>query len=335
MIRMFAVVAMALFALTLRADKVKVIFDTDMYTDYDDVGALAMLHALADAGECEIVAVGCNTYGDGNKSVAVCEIVNSYYGRGDIVVGCSRKGGERGAGRRGYGLPEKYPQWVKHPVSSDAPDAVAVYRKALEKEPDGSVVLCSVGFLNNVAELLRVDRTLVERKVKSWVCMACAYPNGKEYNSMTDAAASEYAFSNWPKTVPIIWTDFQYGRYCFAGRAIAELSVEGSPVKDAFAAMLTPRGKIVKDKTWDQMDGHPAWDQTAVLIAVRGWEPYFSLQHGGYRMVGKDGENVWTDDAKSINGRVDEKTGFTRADVGKVIDELMCRTPKARIDRSR
>ena len=50
MIRMFTVMAMALFALTLRADKVKVIFDTDMYTDYDDVGALAMLHALADAG---------------------------------------------------------------------------------------------------------------------------------------------------------------------------------------------------------------------------------------------------------------------------------------------
>ena len=36
----------------LFADVPKVIFDTDMYTDFDDVGALAVLHSLADACEC-------------------------------------------------------------------------------------------------------------------------------------------------------------------------------------------------------------------------------------------------------------------------------------------
>ena len=35
----------------LFADVPKIIFDTDMYTDFDDVGALAVLHTLADAGE--------------------------------------------------------------------------------------------------------------------------------------------------------------------------------------------------------------------------------------------------------------------------------------------
>ena len=46
----------------------KVILDTDMLTDFDDVGALAALHALADAGECEILAtVSCTR---GNASVA-------------------------------------------------------------------------------------------------------------------------------------------------------------------------------------------------------------------------------------------------------------------------
>ncbi|MCK9316355.1 MAG: nucleoside hydrolase, partial [Verrucomicrobia bacterium] len=34
----------------------KIIFDTDMAEDVDDVGALALLHALADAGEAEILA---------------------------------------------------------------------------------------------------------------------------------------------------------------------------------------------------------------------------------------------------------------------------------------
>src|SRR4029450_10167813 len=41
-----------------RAPAVEVIFDTDMALDVDDVGALALLHALADRGECRILAVG-------------------------------------------------------------------------------------------------------------------------------------------------------------------------------------------------------------------------------------------------------------------------------------
>lgn len=36
---------------------VKIIFDTDMHTDCDDAGALAVLHALADNWECDILAV--------------------------------------------------------------------------------------------------------------------------------------------------------------------------------------------------------------------------------------------------------------------------------------
>ena len=306
----------------------RIIFDTDMFTDYDDVGALAMLHAFAEAGECEIAAIGCNTWGEGNKSVAACEVVNAYYGRGDIEVGCARKGGREGKGAEGHGLPAKYPHWVKHPVSTDAPLAVEVYRKALEGSPDKSVVLCSVGFMNNVADLLQADRALVERKVRLWVCMACNYPNGNEYNSRVDPKASDYAFTNWPKTIPIIWTDFQYGRTCYAGRKVAELPGEGNPVKDAFATQLLPREKVVVGKSYDQLAGHPAWDETAVLIAVRGWEKYFTLQRGSYRMVGKEGDNEWIDDANSINGRVDVRPDCDRAAVGRIIDEIMCKKPK-------
>src|SRR5690606_32742496 len=45
-------------AATAVADPVKVIFDTDYSTDCDDPGALAVLHALADLGEVEILATG-------------------------------------------------------------------------------------------------------------------------------------------------------------------------------------------------------------------------------------------------------------------------------------
>ena len=62
------------FAWSSSAEPVKVIFDTDMITDFDDVGALACLHALADAGECEILAtVSCTR---GNASTAAIGVIN-------------------------------------------------------------------------------------------------------------------------------------------------------------------------------------------------------------------------------------------------------------------
>ena len=322
MFGLFAAVVMS----SLEASIPRVIFDTDMYTDYDDVGALAILHAMADAGECELIAVGCNTWGEGNRSVAACEVVNAYYGRAELPVGCARSGGVRGKGNAGFGLSDAYPEWVSHLVSTSAPTAVEVYLEALKASPDKSVVLCSVGFLNNVADLLKADSALVARKVRLWVAMACSYPKGKEYNSQHDPAASDYAFSNFPKDVPIVWTDFQYGRTCFSGRAVAELPDSRNPVRDVFAKMLLPREKVVEGKTWDQMTGHPSWDETAALIAVRGWEPYFNLEHGVFRMVGSAGDDEWMADSASLCGRVTEK--LSRAEVAKVIDELMCRPPR-------
>ncbi|HAH22177.1 MAG TPA: nucleoside hydrolase, partial [Prolixibacteraceae bacterium] len=38
------------------AEPVKIIFDSDMGPDFDDVGAITILHALAAKGECEILA---------------------------------------------------------------------------------------------------------------------------------------------------------------------------------------------------------------------------------------------------------------------------------------
>ena len=85
--------AMSAFAAT--AAPVKVILDTDMLTDFDDVGALACLHALADAGECEILAtVSCTR---GNASVGAVQVINDYYGRANLPVGAPKGIGVLGA----------------------------------------------------------------------------------------------------------------------------------------------------------------------------------------------------------------------------------------------
>ncbi len=308
----------------------RIIFDTDMYTDYDDVGALAMLHVFADRGECEIAAIVSNTHGDGNKSVAACEVINAYYGRNDLPIGCARSGGVEGAGGRGFLLPEHYAQYVRYPVSTNAPAALDVMRRALQDSPDKSVVLCSLGFLNNVADLVRTpeDRALVVRKVKEWVCMAFVYPKGKEHNSMLDPASSAAALENWPQEVPVTFIDFNAGRHIYSGRAVANLPDDKpNPVREVFARRLPPCEKIIPGKSWDQMAGHPSWDELAVLVSVKGWKPYFNLQRGTFRMVGTDGDNIWEDDPKSNRGRVTEK--LSKEELGRILDEVMCTPPKS------
>jgi len=62
---------------------VRVIFDTDMMTDCDDAGALAVLHVLADRGECEILATVVSV---ANPWAAACtDAINTYYGRDDLA----------------------------------------------------------------------------------------------------------------------------------------------------------------------------------------------------------------------------------------------------------
>ncbi len=320
-------------------EPVKVIFDTDMYTDFDDAGALACLHALADAGECEILATVANTRDC--LSVAMCEIVNAYYGRADIPVGCQREGGKAGAGARHRelyaGTVEKYAKWVRHANSSDAPDANEVYRRVLAAQPDNSVVICSVGFTTNMRRLLETPaddispldgKSLVAQKVRLWVAMACRHPQGREFNSAGDTEASRIAFANWPTSV--VFSDWNYGCDCFAGRMLAESAADGNPVADVFRAALPSRAEVEADPAqWNRkaygLGGRAAWDETAVIAAVRGLEPYFGVEKGRYAMSDAKGNNVWTPDPAGSHLRLTEK--LPKAEVGRVIDELMMRKP--------
>lgn len=323
----------ACLALGVMAAPVKIILDSDMFTDYDDVGALAMLHAFADAGEAEILGIGVCTKGATSRSVAMIEAVNAFYGRGELPVGVVKGKAIEGAGAEKFLDWNKYAKWIHHPFSESAQDVVPMYRRLLAAQSDGSVVMCSLGFMTNLRNLLESKPdaispldgvALVKAKCRLWVTMACSYPDGKEYNSMKDPESSRIAFEKWP--TPIIWTDFQYGRTLYSGRAVAELTDAMNPVRDAFAYNLPPREKVVVGKSWDQMAGHPSWDETAVLAAVRGAGKYFGLEHGRFEMIGEQGDDRWIKDDACKHGRL--VVTMPREEVGKVLDELMCRKPK-------
>src|SRR5690606_38688231 len=78
----------------------QIIFDTDMGPDYDDVGAIAVLHALADSGECEILATVAS---DAHPSIApTIEVLNRYFGRGDLPIGKAPQGAPDFTAKNGW-----------------------------------------------------------------------------------------------------------------------------------------------------------------------------------------------------------------------------------------
>ena len=325
-----SVIAFALCAMaaTAAAAPVKIIFDTDMATDYDDLGALSMLHAFEDAGEAELLAV-VSSVGVG-PGVAVIETVNAYYGRPNIPVGAVKAPSASYHVGNGYGILPKYFGKYSHAEAADAPDARDVYRRVLSAQPDGSVVICAVGFFTNLKVLLEREPELVRSKVKKLVLMGCRGVKGVEWNSGSragDPVAGKWVLDNWKG--PIVVSDFEFGRDVYTGRAVAEKDFGWpNPVKDAYMNCLLPREKCT-DRTWDRVQGHPSWDQTAVYAAVRGeCDPLFKTVRGLYEIpaiVNGEGPNTWTEDAAGPHLRLLPAHG--NAAVEAAIDELMCRPP--------
>lgn len=270
---------------------VKIIFDTDLGPDYDDVGALAFLHAMADSGKAEILATVTS-----NKHELVApsiEVINTYFGRPALAIGAPKSNGVNMGSSQHWAdsIVTRYPHNIKS--TNDVPDAVNVYRKILNEQPDKSVTIVTVGFLTNLSNLLKTQpdnfssltgRELVIKKVKRLVSMAGKFPEGREFNVFMDSTASEYVFKNWPGE--IIFTGFEIGREIHTGLKLINSGIKNSPVKDAFSISIP---LSAEDK-----NGKMSWDETAALIAVYGTEGFFGLVRGNI-IVNADGSNSWTD----------------------------------------
>ena len=82
MTKVFILLFGLLFCNSLSAQKTSptpVIFDSNMGPDYDDVGAITMLHAFADSGKIKILATIASTKYDG--VAGVLNVMNTYFNR--------------------------------------------------------------------------------------------------------------------------------------------------------------------------------------------------------------------------------------------------------------
>jgi inosine-uridine nucleoside N-ribohydrolase len=301
---------------------VNIILDTDIGPDFDDAGAMAVLHALADSGKAKILAtISCNK---DSLVVPTIEVINTYFGRPAIPVGAPKNKGVRMKASQHW--PDSIVARFPHQSSStkEAPDAVLQYRTILASQPDHSVTVVTVGFLTNLSNLLQspADQIsplngtdLVALKVKNLVSMAGKFPSGKEFNVYMDSTASKYCYTHWP--TPIVFTGFEIGEKVKTGLRLIREQGENNPVREAYRIAL-------KGSKEDEF-GRMSWDQTAVLIAVYGATPFFQTTAGTIS-VNPDGSNGWIDDPAGNHSYVSFK--MTPDSLSRFIEARMMHVPK-------
>lgn len=318
------VTVLAVCAVAQPKTPVSIIFDTDIGPDYDDVGAITLLHALADSGQARILATIAS-----NQSKYIgptLDVMNTYFGRPNLPIGVVRgRAVELQAWQKWDSLlVARYPHDLK--TNQQAEDATALYRRLLAGQPDGSVTIVTVGFFTNMANLLesKPDQyspldgaALVKKKVSKLVSMAAHFGEemGKfrEFNVEKDALASVYTFTHWP--TPVVFSGFEIGSRIFTGLPLVNSNYRNSPGKDVFAR------SIPMDK--NDKNGRMSWDQTAVLVAIKGYEPYYSVVEG--RIIPKaDGSNGWDRSGKGHFYLVEK---MPVEQVTAVINQLMLHQP--------
>ncbi len=304
-----------------KTEPVKIILDTDLGPDYDDVGALAFLHAMADSGKVDILATIAS-----NKNQLVApsiDVINTYFDRPDLPIGAPKSPGvDLGSSQHwADSIVAKYPHVLKS--TDDAPDAVNVYRRILSSQPDSSVTIITVGFLTNLCNLLKSPADdisslngteLIKRKVRLLVSMAGMFPLGREFNIYMDSTSSKYVFENWPGR--IIFTGYEIGERIRTGLRLIESPVMNSPVKDVF--------KISIPLSKEDRYGRMSWDETAALIGVYGTKGFFDTVRGKI-IVNNDGSNSWVDDPDGKQAYVVQKMPLNK--LTRFIEERMMHVP--------
>lgn len=255
------------------------ILDTDIAEDCDDVGAVAVLHALANRGEVNILGMMVSMpvqYG-----APALDALNTYYKRPNIPIGTLRNSVDASGAKNldvyNKDLALRYPNSLRD--ARYAPNSVTLYRQLLAKSANASVVIVTIGPLTNLYHLMRSGAdnisglngmALIRQKVKRIVIAGGNLPDGTSYNFRVAPDKAEYVINNWP--TEIWFATNELGGDVLTGKEMMSKTTRSNPVHEAY--------RLYKYR-YPSWQFRPSWDQMGVLVAVRGTAGLFKTHSIG------------------------------------------------------
>ncbi|MBE7000715.1 MAG: hypothetical protein E7428_11100 [Ruminococcaceae bacterium] len=239
----------------------QLILDTDIGPDCDDVGAIAVLYHMQKKYGFEVAAIiNCtsNRYGCG-----VLDVLRRYCGAPEHAIGLYTKAPFlEDCVKYNKEVSEKFSPALMDgtlPIT----DSTELYGKILSEAADKSVVICTIGQFNALADAMKTYPELFQTKVRSMVSMAGQYPEGKrEYNVYCDAQSAAYVFDH--VTFPVVFSGFEVGI--------------------AFRTGFTPESNLPDNPLWlsyhlytNGQNANASFDLTAVQFAAEGCGDFYDL----------------------------------------------------------
>lgn len=268
----------------------KVFIDLNIDGDCTNLGALSVLHVLANKGEAEIL--GTTACFQSPLATGCIKSLNRYYGHADLPVGILHR--QEATHPTPFMKPVNEKFCPEFPDGEDAPDTVDVMRKVLAAQEDESVVLVIVGCFASFAALLQsgadavselTGQQLAEKKIRRVVVMGGSFDTFgdtpfPENNIAVQVPAAKYVTEHWHKE--LVLSAYEIG---IRTRSLKEFRLCGSREH--------PLQMMYEINDGDGFtEGNPSWDHTAVLEAVRPGK-YFSCHAFGRIEITDEGYTVW------------------------------------------
>lgn len=309
--------------LFIQADPVSIIVDTDIGEYPDDVGALAVLHTLADRNHLIFKAiVSCNPF---EGVIPLLDALNHYFKRPNIPLGITRDKRVNET-KENLDWAQRVLREFKHSKyqnNSQAKDALEVYRQVLAESKDKSITIISIGMFTNLANLLSTKgdnlssltgAELVAKKVKNVIAMAGRFPKGNEWNILNDIDAAKAFLKHWP-SMPIVFAGFElsHNTMLCGMNLIKNTELKHSPVKMSVEMMV---------QIPNHLDG--CFDQIAAYVAVEKYDKFYD-QVKGLMILLENGTNAWNQNDAGHMSYLVSKGSATDQKLLETIDNLMTR----------
>ena len=244
----------------------KIILDTDLCGDCDDVGAMAVLLNLDRLGYAKTLAV---TYCLGNPwGSDFIQHTLDWFGRNDIPYGklTDYSYANYDVHNKRFIQPyfEQFPRKEQYPAPYDS---IRLLRRILaENNSTKDITLCAIGGLHNVNLLFtsapddispKSGAELMQENICEVVLMFgnFAHPDQGECNAGYDIPGGQHFLKHCP--VPITFAGFETGVHLMTG-APSEHQRPGHPVRESYR--LREQGRFVRN----------SWDSVTVYYAVMG-----------------------------------------------------------------